>query len=594
MTGFAITRMKAITVLFICLCAITAQAQKTYYINPVSGNDQQNGLSRAHAWKSFDPLQTHTLTAGDSVRIMQPGAFHSSLIFNANGDSSTPVTFSFAPGRYDIYPDHAYKIPLDISNTNDDPNTPKAIALHCKQSHYVRIVSDSALFVLRGKMIETYIDHSEHVTLKGLQFDYERPTMSEMTVLSVTDHFADVAIQKDFRYTIKDSLLTWEGEGWSYQPGWYWQVYNPVSGYVNRTNLPLKDCKYAMHNKQVRIFYPHNPGFKKGCTYQTRDVTRDCAGIFIQNSKNVVLQQIRIRFMHGMGIVSQYSENLHFDHIRVAPAPGRTSAAWADILHFSGCKGNIEISHCYLSAANDDAINIHGVHLRIISTPQPDQLLVRFMHGQTYGFPAFANGDSIDLVHAATLLPYYSAQIKTVQQLNKKDFLLTINNPLPAGIQPDDVVENSSQTPSVWIHDNYITEIPTRGILITTRRPAIIEKNTLWKTAGSAILVADDAASWFESGFVSQLRINDNQFFACGNPVISIHPENTQFAGPVHHNISILRNTFKGNVHQAVFAKSTEHLTFSGNSIYTDNADYFQQEHCTDVNIATDNNILHP
>jgi hypothetical protein len=275
--------------------------------------------------------------------------------------------------------------------------------------------------------------------------------------------------------------------------------------------------------------------------------------------------------MHGMGIVSQFCDNVEIDSLTVRPDPasGLTCAAWADILHFSGCRGKIVISHSYLSGANDDAVNVHGTYLHIVGSPQPDQLLVRFMHNQTYGFDAFSIGDSIGLIHSESLLQYDSNVVVKIQEINDKDFLLTLKRPLTSSPDVKDVVENVSWTPTVWIHHTIITRIPTRGILVTTRKKVLLENNFFGRTHSSAISIADDARSWYESGMVRGVTIRKNNFSFCGEPVINISPENTVKGNAcVHHNISITNNVFHLQSSHALFAKSTSGINISNNKFY--------------------------
>ena len=55
-----------------------------------------------------------------------------------------------------------------------------------------------------------------------------------------------------------------------------------------------------------------------------------------------------------MGIVHQFSENLTYDHVQLAPrrGSGRTTCGWADLLHFSGCKGQILVTDCKMSGSH--------------------------------------------------------------------------------------------------------------------------------------------------------------------------------------------------------------------------------------------------
>jgi hypothetical protein len=591
------------TALLLCLLIpvlLSAQVKRspgktTYYINPRKGNDANTGTSSALAWRSFKNISKYIFTKGDRIEIL-PGTYNSAFVLHAVGDSLSPVTVKFTYGHYDLFP--AYREKLNISNTNDAPNVPKAIAILCRQSRFVHFDGAFAELTMRGKMIEAFIDHSDHISVSGFTFDYKRPTVSELKVLSANEQFAEVLVHQDSKYTIKDSVLTWQGEGWKVKPSGYWQVFDSAAGTLNRIDFPVAGFKYVnMPHNHVRIYYPENPGFKEGLVYQNRDITRDCAGIFIQRSKDILLSEVNIRFMHGMGIVSQFSENLLFDNLQVAPdnKSGRNCAAWADILHFSGCRGQIQVRKSVLSAANDDAINVHGTFLRIVATPRNNQLLLRFMHNQTYGFEPFQAGDSISLVHAASLLPFHFNVVKSVAKVNEKDYLVTLTDTLiTKNIQPGDVVQNNTWMPEVWIHDNVITTIPTRGILVTTSRKAIIEHNVIKKTAGSAILVADDAGSWYESGAITDLTIQSNEITYVGSPAINIHPENKTSPAPVHRHITITGNRFEQFGVAVLGAKSACHITFTNNAVYApEKADirtFLQLDACCDVRIE-DNKV---
>jgi hypothetical protein len=563
-----------------------------YYINPQTGNDLNTGTNKK-PWKTFKPVNALILSAGDKVEIVASGDFKESLVLMATGSSTSHININFAPGIYNFYPEKAFKKQFHISNTNDTPYALKAIALYLNNCKFVDVKAHGAKIMLRGKMIETCVDHSENISISGISYDYYRPTVSELQVTNTGANFADLKINPDSKYSIKDSMLTWEGEGWRHQSIALWQVLDPQTGDLQRTDIAVESIKYAeIGNNMVRAYFSKNPGFKTGLIYQNRDVTRDCAGIFMQRSKNISLKNIHIYFMHGMGVVSQFCQNISMNHISVKPDPqsGRTCAAWADILHFSGCRGKIEISNSYLSAANDDAVNVHGTYLRIIESPKPNQVMVRFMHNQTYGFDAFTPGDSIAFIHSESLLQYGSNVVLSTKKLNDKDFILTLKQPLPAHIDAHDVIENTTWTPEVWIHHDTIAKIPTRGVLVTTRRKVIIENNTFLHPHMSAISVADDAASWYESGMVKNLTIRNNHFFECGDPAIIFCPENTDSKGPVHQNITITGNKFILRSQHVLSAKNTSNIKFQNNTIKgattADIKDILELKDCTAVEVS--------
>ncbi len=544
----------------------------TYYIDPVNGSDENTGTSRGAPWKTFLKINQLILTKGDKIEIVTHGTFRESLFLIGQGTKKSPVTVHFARGKYNFYPQKAFKSKFFISNTNDAPDSLKSVAFYFLDCKNVQVKADGAEIVFRGKTMNAGINHCENISIEGFDFDYFRPTVSEMRVLNIGEHFADVEIHKDSKYEIIDSTLIWLGEGWSFKVQNYWQEVDPVLKRVKRKSMNSdKMTFFETGENRIKIRFGKNPGFVQGDIYQNRNTFRDYAAVFMQNSKNISWKNTHVYFMHGLGFVSQFCENITFDSLVVKPrgSSGRTSSAWADVLHFSGCKGKILIANSYLSAMQDDAVNVHGTHLRIAGVIAPKKIKVRFMHPQTYGFDAFFVGDSIEFINARNLLPYFKNQITQVEKLNDKEFELTLNRSIPINIQPGDVIENSTRTPDVTIRNVIIIYTPTRGILVTTKGEVVIENSEFIKTTMSSVLIADDANSWFESGYVRNVTIRNNKFIECASPVIYIHPENKEIIkdSPVHKNIEIVSNLFKLPKNLLLSAKSTGGIRFFNNVI---------------------------
>jgi hypothetical protein len=259
------------------------------------------------------------------------------------------------------------------------------------------------------------------------------------------------------------------------------------------------------------------------------------------------------------------------------------------------------VNNSYLSAANDDAINVHGTYLKILKIAVPNKLLVAFMHPQTFGFNAFAPGDSIAYIHPESLLSTGENSIVSVEKVNDKQYLLTLKNNISTAVSTGDVVENTTATPQVWVHNTTLTRVPTRGLLVTTRRKVRIDHNTFGRTHMSAILINDDASGWYESGMVKDVTISNNTFNNCGEPVINIHPENTvNGKAPVHNNIVVTNNTFQLQGKELFAAKSTADIHFTGNTIQAAGAakevdEFLKFEHCTGVHVANNKVVnIHP
>jgi hypothetical protein len=561
----------------------------TYHIDPTAGDDANSGLTRKLAWRSFQRVNQLRLAPGDRVEIVAPGSFDQTLALTGLGRADAPIEIRFAPGRYDFYPDKAFRDTYQISNTNGVPDGRKAVGILLAGAKHFHLSGPGATIFYRGKMIEVCIDHSQDITLSDLSFDYHRPTVSEFTVTEVGDDYADLRIHRDSRYAITDGKITWQGEGWSATTGLA-QELDLATNKVWRRRDPLQ----GLTLEEIKPFHVRARGkhsMKAGRVYQIRDTLRDCAGVFTRRSKNITWKDVEFRFLHGMGMVNQFSENLTFDAVSIAPdkTSGRTTAAWADCIQASGCRGKMLVKDCVFSGAHDDAINIHGTYLRVIERVSERQIKVQFMHKQTYGFMAFNPGDEVEFVRWDSLKSYESNQVKDARLLNPKELLLTLTNPVPDDLREKDVLENVTWTPEVEIRGCTVSRIPTRGFLLATRRPVLVEDNTFLGTHMSAILVSSDARSWFESGCVRDMTIRGNRFLHCGEPVVNIDPSNTAANQAFHQNIRIVNNEFVLQRTASVSAKSTKGLLFTGNTIQSgqqlDDGQSIQTSNCSDVHI---------
>jgi len=483
-------------------------------------------------------------------------AFQKALETAKKKSASGPVTLRIPAGTYDFFTKNASKRPCFTSNsTEGNSRGAKVIAIDIRNINNLTIEAKDVTFMMRGKFTMMVVDGCKNFTLNGGTFDFKRPTMSEMTCIEKGDGYWIAKVHPDSDYEITGGKrIHWLGEGWSlyhnmtqhYDPKTQttWRASNPLSGVTSIKQLDDRKLRIEAPAKQLRQIKLHT-------TYQMRSTTRNAVAMWFNHCKDVLLKDVTVRAIHGFGILGQFSENITLDHLVVAPDPksGRTNASAADITHFSGCKGVIKLLNCTLTAAHDDALNVHGTHLKIVDMPAKNQAKLRFGQHQSWGFQAFFPGDEIEWVDHETLLPHGSAKVTNVKILNPHEQLVTFSKNIPKEVEKNDVVENITWTPSVVMKNCKVAQIPTRGILLTTRRPILVEGNTFYRTRMPAILCEDDANGWFESGPIHNLTIKKNTFIHCGSD-IDISPQVRKFAGPVHKNITIDGNTFiRSNKH---------------------------------------------
>lgn len=489
----------------------------------------------------------------------------------------------FPKGRYDLYAKNAVQKEYFISNTStaeECPSRIKTIGMLLEGMKNLTIEGNGSLLMFHGKMITFSFDHCENIILQNIAMDFERPTMSEFTILNSSADAVEVQVHPDSWYRLDSGKLSWYGEGWM---GKNYHCIRMDTG--KQTMYYANDLYRQLMQSKVKEVSPARlkfegvfiPGaFPKGDMLSVRDPIRDQVGAFIAYSKNIHLKNVSMHYMHGLGIISQFTENIWMQNVFIEPRKesGRRISSFADGMHFSGCRGKILIEHCRFNGMHDDPINVHGTHLKIVQQNSPNELTVRFMHNQTSGMEAFFRNDSIAFVHPSTLLRSSYGVIKNVMRLSDTDILLTMKSDIPGSVKLGDVVENITWTPELTIRHCELKNSNTRGLLVTTRRKVRIENNLFYRLGMHSILIADDAASWFESGPVEDVLIRDNIFKECGynsgpaGYVISIAPENHELTPyPVHRNIRIENNVFYCFDSPVLFARSVNGLSFVGNTV---------------------------
>lgn len=245
----------------------------------------------------------------------------------------------------------------------------------------------------------------------------------------------------------------------------------------------------------------------------------------------------------------------------------------------SGVKGTVKITGNVFDGAHDDAINIHGTYLEVTGRPTPNTLTLEYRHNETAGFPQYHPGDEVEIVDKRTMVavPGVTAKVVSVDGPSGQDhdksltsMTVTFDQPLPDSVRPwDFVVENTTYTPTVQISGNTFRDIPTRGVLVTTRKPVVIENNVFDGMSMASIFISSDAYQWYESGPVRDVLIRGNTFLRPASPVIFVEPTNQVLdpAQPVHRNIRVESNTFKTGDVRLLDAKSVGGITFNSNTV---------------------------
>ncbi|MEI6579580.1 MAG: right-handed parallel beta-helix repeat-containing protein [Eubacteriales bacterium] len=500
----------------------------------------------------------------------------------ANSDEQKELVFE--PGEYLISSAKCDIEMLNITNTVGDDEFKEggvphkaAVALNLKNIRNLKITGNGATFVIDGKVTNMAVQGCDNLEICGIAFKTVNPDFHEIKVVKKTAFSVNFELCGDSLYEKNENGKGFSFIGTDYHSDFYkgrinWgylhKIFAEDENHVVRVKHPFFT---AVSIKEIeknlfRVRCPNTSRFTVGETYGIYDAIRKYNGIFIGQSKDIVLNDVKQYFNYGLALVCQDTENLTVDGAYFAPEKnsGRYIASCADFMQVCMCKGDIKITNGYFEGAGDDCLNVHGIHFAVIKI-DGQKLIVRFMHPQSHGFNPLHKGDLIEYIDPKTLLTNGKAAIKASKLINEVDIELEVDSTDGAVI--GDVIEDITMCPSLYFAGNTLNRIITRGLLITTRGNVLVENNHFMNTEMDAILVSNDAKNWYESGRVLNAVIKGNRFDYCGGYYVEILPENGSTGSIVHGDFIVEENDFNSPAGGGINAKSAQRLTIRNNKV---------------------------
>ncbi|QOD61757.1 alpha-1,3-galactosidase B [Polaribacter haliotis] len=504
------------------------------------------------------------------------------------GLDNEPVTIVFPKGRYDFYPDSTYFKPYFETNTYDI--NPKRLAIFIQNKKNITIDANHSDFVYHGHIQPFTIDNSENIEIKNLTIDWDQPLTAEAKVLEADSEHLLVEIDTvQFPHKVLKDKVVFSADDWKANwrlSGGSWlieydknHIIPAFTGDHGTVNGKLKEVVYSKVGTNKLLMkgeFTKTPAV--GNYLIMRHSDRDHAGIFLFHSKNLKLENIDVYHTSGLGILSQYCENITMKKVNMIPNPkkNRYLSGHDDGLHFMGCKGDIIVDNCDAQGLMDDAINIHGTYVPVLERVNDTVLKCSYAHDMSLGLIWAKENDKVSFVNKKNMISLGTSVVKSFTQIDEKTFTVEFKNKIPEELSKDFSLENMSWTPTATITNCFIGSNRARGYLISTPKKVVIENN-IFETSGSAILIAGDANYWYESGAVTDITIRNNEFkYPCNSSayqfckaIISIYPEIPEADAnqPYHNNITIENNSFNPSDYPILFAKSVDGLQFNNNKI---------------------------
>lgn len=505
------------------------------------------------------------------------------------------ITLLFEAGRYDFHPAGAAAREYYISNHDQD--NPKTVGFPLEDWQGLTLDGQGADFVFHGRMLPLSLLRSEGCTLKNFSIDFEIPHITQVQVLKNDE--GGITFQPapwvQCRINEKGFFESY-GEGWADVPQWAIAFEEKTKRLVYQTSdlwCPMD----GVSEVSPRVYLA--PQWKDsrllpGTVVALRTWYRPAPGIFLAENKDTRLQNVKVHYAEGMGLLAQLCENITLDEFGVClrgDNDPRYFTTQADATHFSGCKGLIDSRNGLYEGMMDDAINVHGTYLKIKQRLDDHTVIAAYMHPQTYGFVWGMEGDEVQFVRSATMeLTGSQNRVKEIRPHDKetvtgaKEYRIVFAEPLDTAITDREGfgIENLNWCPEVCFADNVVRNNRARGALFSTPLRTVVERNLFDHTSGTAILLCGDCNGWFETGACRNVLIRNNRFvnaltnlFQFTEAVISIYPEIPDLehqqkyfhGGEGMPGVVIEDNYFETFDRPLLFAKSIDGLVFRNNTV---------------------------
>lgn len=492
----------------------------------------------------------------------------------------------FEKGTCFIEKKDSRKCRYSFSNTQFTDNQHAAYII--KNRKDIVIDGNDSLMVFRGHMTPFIIDSSENVTIKNLTVDFDPPLVAEGTILSRTDEYIDVFVDNEkFPHFCRDNWLFFDiGDEEPSPLTTFSQIRFGRDLTVAHSSADdfTVDRAEDIDLNTVRFFPADKESIKAaepGELFVIRHNSRLHPGFFIENCKNVILENITVHSCGGLGVLAQFSEDITCRNVCFLPNRDkgrRISCGRDDGMHITSCRGKVLIEGCSFLGLMDDPINIHGCSLRIDDVLNDGKTVrAHYMHEDAKNFSYYSRpGDTIRIIDARHMNEVENATAQSWEKESEDTILLHFTEAISIR-KGDYAIENISSTCEFVCRKNRFGSCRARGLLVSTPKKVVIEGN-LFESSGSGILIPGDANYWYESGECHDVTIENNVFtnhcmtsmYQYTHGMISICPIVPEPVEqmPFHKNITVKNNTFDTSDTPVLYAFSTENLTFEGNTVF--------------------------
>jgi len=253
-----------------------------------------------------------------------------------------------------------------------------------------------------------------------------------------------------------------------------------------------------------------------GTAFVVRYVTYGANAITAVSDYNITLQNVSVYSAPGMAAIFTDCSSVTASQVRVdVPInSGRWISTCADGLHFTSCRGAINVSNSTLRKMGDDAVNVGC--LVMTNEPGGNARTVRLRHGGGQSLPPLRVGDTLQFAYAsAPFSPVFNAGVVSSPGNGMQGTVSAVlNRDIPEDLRRGAVVVDASVAPMVSVTGCTIGNNRARGFWIQTANVSV-NNCTVLGSSGPAAEIRCDANKWWEGTNPSNVSFANSTFTAC-------------------------------------------------------------------------------
>lgn len=460
----------------------------------------------------------------------------------------------FARGEHRFDAETGRLVRLDPSN---NASGERRVAFCLQGLNDVEIDGGGSTFVLHEAVSPFAILGCTNVTIRNLTVRTERPPYVVFRVGRKEDDGFHLELEKEF----DDLPLTGRHLCFHSLDRGLQDYYMAPDDPESRDWVPTRYLSGTLERREGRRrffrYRPETHARYSKCRFETGErVCLNLAGnresifCFAEDSRNVRLEDVTFLTFGGMGVVAQRTQDVSVRRLVVRPTPGLPVTLTADALHFINCAGDIHIEDCEIAGTLDDACNVHGNYLEVVSATGRSAV-VKVGHFEQAGFFPYRAGDEVEFIIRRSRDILKKTRVVAFERLSDTTGRLTVDAALgdvPVGA----LVEDVTLCPNVTLRGNWLHDFP--HVRLSGRGRILMEGNRI-ERCEDGLIAFDLAEYWYESGRLADLTVRNNTFDSCSGrggsgPYLRIgmtgYEDNEKDAPLIHGCVRLENNRYCG------------------------------------------------